>query len=239
MENSVEALKLAFAVFVFVLALSVTFMVISQAKRTADTTLYYTDKTNFQEAYHNGTNIVGVDDLISTLFRYYKESLSITIKDRSGTIIAIFDTGIEIDCTWRGSNSKTLERIKEFVSGNDTTTDYITFNQDFNYEPVEDDEDNVNYHFDNRVMRNVLNTTSVCAKWDLPTFLSNNNENMQTARFKKTLVETTVDGEYHTPSNYTLDGEDLIDDGTTIQITPGTKKVYVTYQLTDINDIEE
>lgn len=234
MENSVEALKIAFAVFVFVLALTVAFIVLAQAKSTADTVLYHTDKTNFQETIHEGSNIVGVDDLISTLFRYYKESLSVTIRDSGGRIIAIFDTGIEIDCnsTWRTSNEKTIERIKEFVTGSDgDNTDGIVFNSSFDYDNLS------NYHYDNRVRRNVLNTTNVCALYDLPTFLNENNRTMQNATFEKTFIEGTVDGEYNTPGNYKYvdapEGSTLPDDDTTIQITPGSKKVYITYQLTN------
>ena len=219
MENSAEALKFAFAIFVFILALTTVFMVISQAKSTSDTVLYYADRSNFQQTYQNGSNIVGVDDLISTLFRYYKESLSITIKDSAGTIVAVFDTAIEGNATWRATNEKTLERIKEFINGDDKDNkDGITFKK-FTY------TDPNNYDYDNKIRHYVLNSnsTDVCASCDLPSLIENDWQN---ARFIKTFVEGTVDGEYHTPSYYGLP-----DDGTSIPITPGTKKVYITYQL--------
>ena len=225
MENSAEALKFAFAIFVFILALTTVFMVISQAKSTSDTVLYYADRSNFQQTYHNGSNIVGVDDLISTLLRYYKESLSVTIKDTTGTIVAVFDTAIEGEATWRGNNEKTLKRIKEFITGDNPSTDFVRYinseSDTFDY------EDPTNYHYDNRVNHYVLKDTNIGGNCDLPNLLND----WQNARFEKTFVEGTVDGEYHTPDYYTVDGSKIDNDGTTIQITPGTKKVYITYQL--------
>ena len=81
MENATDALKIAFAVFIFVIAITVTFSLISQAKSTADDMLYYSDKTNYynyaENAEHNRE--VSVTEVIATLYRYYKESLSVTI----------------------------------------------------------------------------------------------------------------------------------------------------------------
>lgn len=49
MENAADALKMAFAIFVFVIALSIVFSLIGHVKETADAVLFYTDKTNFYE----------------------------------------------------------------------------------------------------------------------------------------------------------------------------------------------
>lgn len=81
MENAADALKIAFAIFVFVIAIAVTFSIISQAKSTADTVLYHSDETNFYKhvASGEGNREVSVKEVISTLYRYYKESVSVTI----------------------------------------------------------------------------------------------------------------------------------------------------------------
>lgn len=81
MENATDALKIAFAVFVFVLAMAVIFVYISMAKSTADNVLYYADETNYY-AYATSkekNRIVNVAEVISTLHRYYKESLCVTV----------------------------------------------------------------------------------------------------------------------------------------------------------------
>lgn len=81
MENAADALKIAFAIFVFVVAITVTFGIISQAKSTADTVLYYSDDTNFYEhlSSKDSNRIVSVSEVISALYRYYKESLCVTV----------------------------------------------------------------------------------------------------------------------------------------------------------------
>ena len=81
MENAVDALKIAFAVFVFIVALTITFMMISQAKSTADYVLYYSDKTNFYNKLNTKekNREVSVNTVIATLYRYYNETISVTV----------------------------------------------------------------------------------------------------------------------------------------------------------------
>ena len=49
MENASDALKMAFACLVFVIALTSTFSLISRIKETADKILFYSDKMNYYE----------------------------------------------------------------------------------------------------------------------------------------------------------------------------------------------
>ena len=80
MENAADALKIAFAIFIFVLAITLTFSIISQAKSTADAVLYHADETNFYEyEYSDKNRVVSVTEVISSLYRYYKESLAVTV----------------------------------------------------------------------------------------------------------------------------------------------------------------
>lgn len=81
MENAADALKIAFAIFVFVVAITVAFSLVAKAKSTSDYVLFYADKTNFYERLDSKTfnREVSVSEVISTLYRYYKESLCVTI----------------------------------------------------------------------------------------------------------------------------------------------------------------
>lgn len=79
MEDAADALKIAFAVFVFVIAITLLFALTSQAKSTADYVLYYNDETNFYSHFDGGEREVSVSEIISTLYRYYKESISVTV----------------------------------------------------------------------------------------------------------------------------------------------------------------
>lgn len=87
MEDAVDALKMAFSVFAFVLALSIVFAMFSQAREVSEIVLAKTDNTYFTEWVSplenvNGTTpsrVVGIETVIPTLYRYYKEKLTIDI----------------------------------------------------------------------------------------------------------------------------------------------------------------
>lgn len=85
MENAVDALKIAFAVFVLVLALTVSIVSFNMAKASSDIILYTKDETNYYE-YQGASGkaqerrIVGIETVIPTLFRYYKENYTVVFK---------------------------------------------------------------------------------------------------------------------------------------------------------------
>lgn len=95
MENAVDALKIAAAVLVFVIAITIAFALLSQAKSTSDIILFSSDKTNYYD-YSKDANrdgrIVGADVVISSLYRYYKESIVVRICHSDGTLIKEFNT---------------------------------------------------------------------------------------------------------------------------------------------------
>lgn len=85
MENAVDALKIAFAVMVFVIALTVSINAFNKVKATADIVLYSSDETNYYEytqiagkAAEN--RIVGMETIIPTLYKYYKENYTIVFR---------------------------------------------------------------------------------------------------------------------------------------------------------------
>lgn len=109
MENASEAFLLAFAVLVFIIALSTTFNSLSQAKSTADIVLFYSDRDNFQtplkddsENVSNGGRTVGIDTVIATIARCAKEKFSVKIIDGDTTYIFEYDV-------------QTQEQIKEQI----------------------------------------------------------------------------------------------------------------------------
>ena len=90
MENAVDALKIAAAVLVFVIALTIAFALLSQAKATSDIMLFASDKTNYYTYSNKAENtegrIVGADVVISSLYRYYKESVVVRVYDKNNTL---------------------------------------------------------------------------------------------------------------------------------------------------------
>lgn len=124
MENAVQALKTAAAVLIFVIAITVSFTMFSKAKVTANAVIKIQDKQKYLESAEvdngilytsstaiqsqneqgesningmtiDGYRIVGLEDVISTLYRYSVEKYGVTIVQQDGTIISRFDSNTE------------------------------------------------------------------------------------------------------------------------------------------------
>ena len=108
MENVTEALKMAFGVMVFVIAITLTFSMVSQARQTSDIIFQIEDDSKyFQEGLEGVTYLsagqtereVGWDTVVSTIYRYKVEDYGVTIiddsKSGSNKIIARFDYDTE------------------------------------------------------------------------------------------------------------------------------------------------
>ena len=93
MENAAEALKIAFAVLLFVMALTLSMSSFSEATRAvkAITTLrdresQYTYVTPTQDL----TRTVGIETVVSTIYRAYKENIKIYFFDSHGNPMEIY-----------------------------------------------------------------------------------------------------------------------------------------------------
>lgn len=103
MENAAEALLMAFAVLIFVIALSITLTTLAQAKSTADIVLFYSDRENFQTplppdsygGFEEGGRVVEVDTVVATIARCAKEKFSVKIID--GSTIYKFEYDIQTE----------------------------------------------------------------------------------------------------------------------------------------------
>lgn len=157
MENAVDALKIAFAVMVFTIALTLAISTFSQARETSEAVLFMNDKTNYyswedSENYseldatgnivYKSQRIVGIDEIIPTLYRYYKENYTVIFegidapiyfldstgkwnKEYSGDDvdkIYYFDLNSEIsrNCPWVGTVNDIKKNLDLFLKGTDT-----------------------------------------------------------------------------------------------------------------------
>ena len=128
MENIVDAIKMAAIVLIFVLALTLTFNIIGKSKVSADSLLTIQDRQKYLEANEvenilymsdegiksnsedytsEGHRIVGLDAMISTIYRYDKEKFGVTVIKNNGDIIARFDSATEaIVNNWNNISNK-------------------------------------------------------------------------------------------------------------------------------------
>ncbi len=89
MENAIEALKMAFAFLSFVLALTVSIIAFNKVKATSDIVLYSKDETNYYEYVKDDdvsgkaseNRIVGLETIIPTLYKYYKENYTVVFRE--------------------------------------------------------------------------------------------------------------------------------------------------------------
>lgn len=121
MENASDAIIMAGAVLIFVIALSVAMTVFSQARQTVDTVVYASDRTNYYEyldidlSNNIKNRIVGLETIIPTLYKYYKENYTVVFLDETGKGMKLYESLTNHD-NW----SKDLDgNVKGF-----TTTKY-------------------------------------------------------------------------------------------------------------------
>lgn len=85
MENATHAIMMAFAIFVLIIALSVTMVSFTKAKETADIVINTKDESNYYE-YQGATGkaaenrIISLETIIPTLYKYYKENYTVVFK---------------------------------------------------------------------------------------------------------------------------------------------------------------
>lgn len=119
MENATEALKMAFAVFVFAIALSIVFKFMGSAKETADVVFFYNDKTNFRTEKvaienENGEKTVSMSEVISTIYRCKTEKVAVKVIEETDEYI--FDLDVSIPTASKTAMQVLNKKIIDFVA---------------------------------------------------------------------------------------------------------------------------
>lgn len=88
MENATDALHMAAAVLIFVVALTISINAFSEARMTATTILDRQDREySYTYVEDNGTTerIVGLESIVPSIYKAYKENYKIVFKDNEDT----------------------------------------------------------------------------------------------------------------------------------------------------------
>lgn len=100
MENTVEALKMAGFMLLFIIALSITMITLTQAKTTADSLVKNQDRQqSYQYIEVTGdlskslSRTVTLADIIPTLYRYAQEDYAVQFYTSSGSPLYIYESG--------------------------------------------------------------------------------------------------------------------------------------------------
>lgn len=132
MENAVDAIKIAFAVFVLTMALSIAMYMFNQAKATADVVLESSDVTTFS-SYTNtiegvattteGDRLVGLETIIPTLYKYYKENYTVVFLQKDGTPLTLYTTRTD-------PNLWSTDFINKYYTDNNKSKEVCSFDVD-------------------------------------------------------------------------------------------------------------
>lgn len=100
MENAVEALKMAGFMLLFIIALSITMITLTQAKTAADSLVKNQDRQqSYQYIEVTGdlskslSRTVTLADIIPTLYRYAQEDYAVQFYTSSGSPLYIYESG--------------------------------------------------------------------------------------------------------------------------------------------------
>ena len=96
MDNAVEALKIAFAVMMFVMALGLSISSFSQARSAASSIINMSDRENEYTYIEPSdtllTRTVGIETIIPTMYRAYTENIEIYFfKDNAGSPFYLYN----------------------------------------------------------------------------------------------------------------------------------------------------
>lgn len=205
MEDVVDALKLAAWVFIFVLALSIVFMMFSQAREVSDIVLKYSDNTYFAsytDAYsEDNGRTVGIETVIPTLYRYYKEKYSVDINNESGETLQKFDEEIE-------------RMVYGRVSGYQNYIDLYKNGIPWLANP--------NIDIKNRVTAYISKKPLKVNNVELSRYAQSGLKDYRDKKFTETfyMVDNTPESGVYTA-----------EDGSTINLEKGTTKTYITYTV--------
>ena len=133
MENVADALKLAGAALLFVIAFSIAMVMFSRAKSTTDAVLDNLKLDDFLPSVEalpiNTTRVVGIETIIPTIYRYCQSDANPTVRilNSAGEEIQVFDRAIESRIHNAGEVPQTSEEYDYLISLNTKYNDETKF----------------------------------------------------------------------------------------------------------------
>lgn len=121
MENVTRALIIAFSMLIFVVGFSYSMYLINKLTTTSNTLLESVSTTKYYDNIEVkgdvGNREVGVDTIVPTLYRYYKENYAVKIIDsdaNNNELIQLFDVNIEGKIAKAAADTRNTD--KELIS---------------------------------------------------------------------------------------------------------------------------
>ena len=231
MENLSHALYMAFAFFAFVLAFTYGLYMLNNLNETAEILVYRVDETNYYDSLTldewisnsdgDTYKVVGIDSIIPTLYRYYKESFCVKILDENGNLLQLFDTTVEEEVNEASSlgDGQRSDKQKALMSlYDDSSSDCYLFTASWIGDVNEDAKERVDMYISGT--KGYINNVLV-------DYTSNNLNNYKDEKFIEIFSQYSYEGDTLTVETN--------DDGVAYETLTGTKqastKIVITYQL--------
>lgn len=233
MESAAEALRLAFAVFIFVMALSVAMFMFSQARETAEIVLESSDKQRYYEPIETGTEnrIVGFETVIPTVYKYDKERYKITFK--TGTYDATTDT-VTITGPLEIYKTKSNQNLwnEEYVNDYDGTTNSTsgTEKRICSFDLVEETQRKEPWVGNTNEIKSNLDAIFSGGEYELPQYPAGSGHTLNYAG-NPLEVENNSDSKFVEQIGKITTTEERVDDITGVTGNKTTTKIIITYIL--------
>lgn len=219
MENATDALKMAFAVMVFVMALTISIIMFSQLNSTSKMLIEASDSTKYYE-YNIATEknrTVGLETIIPTLYKYYKENYTVLFLDKDGYGLGLYSTNTNKELWGTGTDSYNglIGKYYKNKSDNNLICAFDVDEETIRHEPWTGSLEDYKNNLDAFLSGGVFNYPSGQGEYNYNGFISKYSGKKFTEKI----------GEY----TYNYNGS--TNDGTTSSLLKNKKKRVIIYQL--------
>lgn len=199
MENVTRAIIMAFSMLIFVIGFSYSMYLINSLTTTSNTLLSSVNTKNYYDnikvsGQDTTTRDVGIDTIISTLYRYYKENYAVKIYD-DDTLIQVFDVNLEGKiaraAAYTKSDDKELTSLKNSIYNEKSNKAYL-FEAPWTGSTDEDTRARIDFFLNGT--KGYINNTLVDYSTTGPTeggFIANYGDKI----FRESFVEYAYEGE--------------------------------------------
>ncbi len=130
MENATDALKIAFAAFVFIMALTIAITMFSQLNQVSKIVVSSSDNTKYYEykatTDDEKTRIVGLESIIPTLYKYYKENYTVLFLEANGEPMNLYETNMKETGLWSDYNQE-IKVVGKYYKNNNNNNPICSF----------------------------------------------------------------------------------------------------------------
>ena len=216
MENAVDALKMAGAALLFIIAFSISMMLFSKARESTDAVLDNLKIKDFfpkvESLNNNTTRKVGIETIIPTLYRYAQsdDNIRIRILNETGQELQVFDQEIE-SIVRLGSPSNEYETYISQQYNNPARPAYM-FQAPWQGQVSQYRLERINAYINGTSASHMPNVN----------YASNNLKTHRDRLFEESYLEYRTSGQVYTDEL----GEEIV-------TIPASTKIVITYKITN------